>query len=152
LDQINSLSTIIHELWHVHQRKYKDTWVKVFEQLGWKEWSGRLPELLEKYRRINPDTIDSPLWVYQDTWVPVPIFRDITLPSMSDVDIWFYHTKDGRHVKQIPSEMEISGLPKSAYEHPREMTAYVLADHNMYHDSLFLKNLLSSIGHLAISS
>lgn len=152
LDQINSLSTIIHELWHVHQRKYKDTWVKVFEQLGWKEWSGRLPELLRNHRRINPDTIDSPLWVYQDTWVPVPIFRDITLPSMSDVDIWFYHTKDGRHVKQIPSEMKIPNLPKSAYEHPREMSAYILADHNVYHDSPFLKSLLSSIGHLAISS
>jgi hypothetical protein len=152
LDQINSLSTIIHELWHVHQRKYKDTWIKVFEQLGWKEWDGRLPELLRNHRRINPDTIDSPLWVYQDTWVPVPIFRDITLPSVSDVDIWFYHTKDGRHVRQIPSEMEIAGLPKSAYEHPREMSAYVLADHSAYHDSPFLKGLLSSIGHLAISS
>jgi hypothetical protein len=48
--------------------------------------------------------------------------------------------------------MEIPGLPKSAYEHPREMAAYVLADHDLYHDSSFLKSLLSSIGHLAISS
>jgi hypothetical protein len=152
LEQINSLSTIIHELWHIHQRKYKDTWVKVFEQLGWREWSGYLPEVLRNHRRINPDTVDSPLWVYQDTWVPVPIFRDITLPSMTDIDIWFYHTKKGHHVKQIPNEMEIPGLPKSAYEHPREMTAYLLADHHAYHDSPVLKNLLSSIGHLAISS
>ena len=120
--------------------------------MGWKEWTGRLPELLRNYRRINPDTIDSPFWVYQDTWVPVPIFRDISLPSLSDVDIWFYHIKEGRHVKQIPIEMEIPGLPKSAYEHPREMTAYLLADHSMYHDSPAFKTLLSSVGHLAISS
>jgi len=152
LEQINSISTLIHELWHVHQRKYKDTWSKVFEQVEWKEWSGRLPEVLRNHRRINPDTVDSPLWVYQDTWVPVPIFRDITLPSMTDIDIWFYHTKKGYHVTQIPSEMEVTGLPKSAYEHPREMAAYVLADHALYHDSPFLKSLLSSIGHLAISS
>jgi hypothetical protein len=152
LEQINSLSTLTHELWHVHQRKYKDTWAKVFEQLGWKEWSGRLPEVLRNHCRINPDTIDTPLWVYQDTWVPVPIFKDITLPSMFDIDIWFYHTKSGRHVKHPPTEMEIPGLPKSAYEHPREMAAYVLADHDLYHDSSFLKSLLSSIGHLAISS
>ena len=152
LEQINSLSTVIHELWHVHQRKYKDIWVKVFEQMGWKEWTGRLPELLMNHRRINPDTIDSPLWVYQDTWVPVPIFQDISLPSLSDVDIWFYHIKDGRHVKQIPREIEIAGLPKSAYEHPREITAYLLADHDMYHDAPAFKTLLSSVGHLAISS
>jgi hypothetical protein len=152
LEQINSLSTMIHELWHVHQRKYKDTWGKVFEQLGWKEWTGRLPEFLRKHCRINPDTIDSPFWVYQDTWVPVPIFRDISLPSMSDVDIWFYHIKGGHHVKQIPSEMEVVGLPKSAYEHPREMTAYLLADHALYRDSPVLQSLLSSVGHLAISS
>jgi hypothetical protein len=152
LEQINSISTIVHELWHIHQRKYKDTWNKVFEKMGWKEWTGRLPEFLRDHCRINPDTVDSPLWVYQDTWVPVPIFRDISLPSMSDVDIWFYHVKEGRHVKQIPTEMEIPSLPKSAYEHPREMTAYLLADHNLYHDSPVLKTLLSLIGHLAISS
>lgn len=152
LEQINSLSTIIHELWHVHQRKYKDTWIKVFEQMGWKEWTGHLPSFLEKHRRINPDTIDSPLWIYQDTWIPVPIFQDIALPSLSDVDIWYYHAKEDHHVKQIPREMEIPGLPKSAYEHPREISAYLLADHSMYHDSPAFKTLLSSVGHLAISS
>jgi len=151
LDQIHSLSTMIHELWHVHQRKYKDTWGKVFEQLGWKEWSSQLPAFLEKNRRINPDTIDSPLWVYQDTWLPVPIFRDIALPSMGDVDIWFYNVKEEYHLKQIPRGMEVSGLPKSAYEHPREFTAYLLAEHEKYHDSPALKLLLSSVGQLAIS-
>ena len=124
----------------------------MFEQLGWKEWTGHLPEVLRNHCRINPDTIDSPLWVYQDTWVPVPIFRDSTLPSISDVDIWFYHIKGRHHVKQIPSEMEVVGLPKSAYEHPREITAYLLADHNLYHDSPVFKTLLSLVGHLAISS
>jgi hypothetical protein len=148
-----SLSTMIHELWHVHQRKYKETWTRVFEQLGWSEWSGRLPAFLEKNRRLNPDTIDSPLWVYQNTWVPVPVFRDISLPSVGEVDIWFYHVNEEYHLKQIPSKMEVffPNLPQSAYEHPREITAYLLADHSLYTDSPAMKSLLSSVGQLAIS-
>ena len=148
-----SLSTMIHELWHIHQRKYKDTWSKVFEQLGWTEWMGHLPAFLEKNRRLNPDTIDSPLWAYQDTWVPVPVFRDIALPNLTEVDIWFYHIKEEYHLKQIPKNMTafFPNLPQSAYEHPREISAYLLADHQRYTDSPALKSLLSSVGQLAIS-
>ena len=154
LQQINSLSTMIHELWHIHQRKYANTWTTVFEQLGWKVWGGELPTFLEKHRRINPDTMDEPLWIYQDIWVPVPIFQDISFPSVTNVDIWFYHVKEGHHVKQIPSTIInfFPGLPKSAYEHPREITAYLLSDHNAQYESPAFKILLSSMGHLAISS
>lgn len=154
IEQIESLSTLTHELWHVHQRKYVDTWTKIFERLGWKLWSNRLPSFLEKNRRINPDTIDQPLWIYDDTWIPVPIFRDIALPNMTEVDIWFYHAKEEYHLKQIPNKMNayFSGIPKSSFEHPRELTAYLLADHQKYQQTPALKDLLDSVGNLAISS
>ena len=61
-----SVSTLIHELWHIHQRIYKQLWNEVFEKLHWKEWNGRLPLSLEKNRRYNPDTIDSPFYVFKD--------------------------------------------------------------------------------------
>lgn len=153
IEQVKSRSTMIHELWHVHQRIYRDTWSRVFHELGWTEWKGLLPAFLEKNRRINPDTIDCPLWVYQNTWVPVSVFRDIALPNMTEVDIWFYHIKEEYHLKQIPVDMRayFPNLPQSAYEHPREIAAYLLADHQEYRDSPALKSLLSSVGQLAIS-
>jgi len=154
LDQIRtSLSTIIHELWHIHQRKYTDTWVRVFQELGWTEWSGMLPAFLEKNRRLNPDTFDSPLWIYQDTWVPVPVFQDISLPNINEVNIWFYNTKEEYHVRHTPKEIidYFPNLPQSAYEHPREITAYLLADPKQYQNSPAMKQLLSSVGQLAIS-
>ena len=152
LSQIESLSTMIHELWHVHQRKYKDLWAKVFDRLGWKEWKEELPGFLEKNRRVNPDTTDSPLWVYQNTWVHIPVFKDITLPDITEIDVWFYHVQEQYHLKQIPTTLkaQFPNLPQSAYEHPRELAAYLLADHEQHHKSPALQILLSSIGRLAI--
>ena len=47
ISQVFSNITLIHELWHIHQRKYKDEWFKVFKRLGWSLWTGDLPEQLE---------------------------------------------------------------------------------------------------------
>ena len=154
LHDLISTTTMIHELWHLHQKKYKETWSKVFEQLGWGVWGGLLPTFLEKYRRINPDTMDEPLWIYQDTWIPVPIFQDISQPSVTDVTIWFYNVKEGYHIKQVPPIINeaFPGLPKPAYEHPREITAYILADHRSFQNTHTMNILLSLLGHLAISS
>jgi hypothetical protein len=154
IGQLTSLSTMIHELWHVHQRKYKDTWKLIFEKLGWSEWDGALPAFLEKNRRVNPDTVDAPLWVYQNTWVPIPVFQDISLPDVTEVNIWFYHIKEHYHLKQIPIKLGnyFPNLPQSAYEHPRELTAYLLASPEKHRDSPALQDLLSLVGILAISS
>lgn len=152
LEQINSIITIRHELWHIHQRIYAMQWMEIFNKMGWKLWNGHLPDLLEGHRRFNPDTIDMPLWIYQNTWVPVPIFRDIRSPVLSEVDIWFYHVTDKRHVRQVPDELLIDfpSMPSSAYEHPRELTAYLLADPESYRELPGCKKLLSLIGHVSI--
>lgn len=125
-----SVSTLLHELWHVHQRQYIGWWQQVFQRLGWEPWSGDLPLPLETHRRFNPDTIDHPLWCFRRTWVPVPVFQDVARPKVTEVSIWFYHVSLKYHVKQIPKEMEeeYHSLPQSAYEHPRELTAYFLSD------------------------
>lgn len=125
-----SASTLLHELWHVHQREHAEWWRGVFQRLGWEPWKGVLPVALETHRRINPDTMDEPLWCFRQTWVPVPIFRDVAAPHVTEVSVWFYHVSLKYHVKQIPKEMEADyySLPHSAYEHPREMAAYLLSD------------------------
>jgi hypothetical protein len=125
-----SVGTLLHELWHVHQRQYLGWWDQVFRRLGWEPWDGQLPLSLEAQRRLNPDTLDRPLWCFRHTWVPVPIFQDVARPKVTEVNIWFYHVSLKYHVKTVPKEMEAEyySLPQSAYEHPREMAAYLLSD------------------------
>ena len=152
LSQLFSLTTLKHELWHIHQRKYQDLWLKVFAALGWKPWSGSLPAKLEEYRRYNPDTIDAPHWVFRDTWVPVPVFRDITHPRVSDIDIWFYHVTENYHTKNVPTELSMyfPHLPAVAYEHPREITAYILAEPDKHSYSRAFQDLIQQIGHISL--
>ena len=142
--------TLIHELWHVHQRIYKKEWTTIFHTLEWTEWGGELPTSLENCRRYNPDTIDSPLWIYQKRWVPIPIFADISHPTINDVTMWFYDVIDQYHIKQIPTPMLSfwPDLPLSAYEHPRELTAYLLSDPNASSPALHV--LLKMLGNIAI--
>lgn len=151
LSQLFSLTTLKHELWHIHQRKYQDLWLKVFAALGWKPWEA-LPTKLEEYRRYNPDTIDAPHWVFRDTWVPVPVFRDITHPRVSDIDIWFYHVTENYHTKNVPAELSMyfPHLPAVAYEHPREITAYMLAEPDKYSYSRAFQDLIQQIGHISL--
>jgi hypothetical protein len=152
LSQLYSLTTLKHELWHVHQRKYQEEWLKVFQAIGWKPWTGSLPARLEEYRRLNPDTIDYPNWVFQDTWVPIPVFQNITHPKVSEVDICFYHVFDKYHTRKIPPELSFyfPGLPAIAYEHPREITAYLLSDPQKHQQGKGFHDLLEQVGHLSL--
>jgi len=144
ISRIASVTTLIHELWHIHQRNYQDLWTTIFNKLGWSEWDGRLPMSLDKHRRYNPDTIDAPLWIFQKRWVPIPIFKHITLPVISDVDIWYYDIKEEYHVKDIPEKLNtyFPGVSPSAYEHPRELTAYMLSEPDRYKSSPAFIDLL----------
>lgn len=152
LSQLYSLTTLKHELWHIHQRRYQALWLDVFQAIGWKPWKGTLPQRLEENRRLNPDTIDHPLWVFHDTWIPFPVFRDIRRPKVSEVDIWFYHAFERYHVKTVPTELSFyfPGLPSIAYEHPREITAYMLAEPDKYKQGKGFQDLLQQIGHISL--
>jgi hypothetical protein len=103
-------------------------------------------------RRYNPDTIDCPFWSFNDEWVPVPVFKDITRPNVADVEIWFYNIIKQYHITRVPNEIAtyFPNLPPSAYEHPREITAYMLSEPEKYVASLGLKHLIESIGQISI--
>lgn len=151
--QIYSLNTLIHELWHIHQRNYKDEWAKILEYIGWKEWDGSLPDKLKDKYRLNPDTVDSPLWIYKNTWVPLPIFKDITNPKINEVNIWFYNTKTQHYITRIPEELKkhfSDLLPDVAFEHPREIAAYLLSERDKYSETNGFKELVKAMGHIAI--
>jgi len=150
--KLNSTTTLIHELWHVHQRLFKDLWFKTFNSLGWTMWKGELPEQLDKARRYNPDTIDCPFWIFDDQWIPLPIFKDISKPNVAEVEIWFYNPKLQYHIKRVPDVLlsYFPDLPPAAYEHPRELTAYMLSEPDKYKNMRGFKHLIESIGELSI--
>lgn len=152
ITQLFSVTTLNHELWHVHQRIYQDEWLQIFQAIGWKPWKAEIPQKLEDYRRLNPDTIDSPNWVFNDTWVPIPIFQDISRPKVSQVVIYFYHVVDKYHTKKIPPELTyyFAGLPTIAYEHPREIAAYMLSDPKKSESSKGFRDLMKQIGHISV--
>jgi hypothetical protein len=122
---------VVHELCHIHQRKFPGVWKTIFAALGWSVWNGRLPDKFDSCRRYNPDTIDRPLWIFGE-WAPIPVFRDCMNPVLGEVDIWFYHVNHEYHVKTVPEDMVIDLLPPSAYEHPREITAYLISEPDRY--------------------
>ena len=148
-----SKSTLIHELWHIHQRTFQVYWLEIFKKLGWTSWSGELPHKLENNRRYNPDTIDSPLWIFKDTWVPVPIFKDITHPTVNNVEVWFYNSHEEYHTRQIPEVLSsyFINLNNVAFEHPREITAYMLSEPEKFTSSNAYKHLIETIGYNAIN-
>lgn len=133
-----SPSTFIHELCHVHQRKFPAVWKTIFSALGWSVWNGELPKKLDDCRRYNPDTIDRPLWIHGE-WVPIPVFRDCYKPVLGEVEIWFYHVNHDYHIKTVPDEIMIESLPASAYEHPREITAYIISEPDKYRNTVAYK-------------
>jgi hypothetical protein len=154
ISRLYSKSTLIHELWHIHQRLYNDLWLKVFSKLGWTLWDNTLPEHFEKHRRLNPDTIDCPLFIFQDKWIPIPIFKNVTQPEIGEVDIWFYNPNTRKHVTKVPAELSnyFDNIPDVAYEHPREITAYMLSEHDKYSNNTAFKHLIDLIGHTGISN
>lgn len=147
LTHMTDTKTLIHELWHIHQRMYKDIWNNIFTKWGWKEWVDKLPDKLNEARRFNPDTIDTPLWSFNG-WVPVPIFMNVTRPILNDVAMWFYSINNKNYVTQIPYEIEtyFKGAPQSAYEHPREMSAYMLSDSENYKECIGFNKLITLVG------
>jgi hypothetical protein len=151
--QLYSIQTLIHELWHIHQKKYKYYWHNVLNDWGWTQYNGQLSDHVANKVRYNPDTIDSPFWIFNNKWIPLPIFQNITQPKINEVNIIFYNPNTDFYTTQVPYEMIqyfSYKVPISAYEHPMEMAAYMLSDHTNYNDVPAFNKLLTLIGRLSI--
>ena len=123
-------TTFVHELWHLHQRANYLDWVTFFRtRWKWQPYEESLPVALETQRRLNPDTLQDPVWIWDSTWVPVCLFLNPSTASFKETATWFYNVKTQRHSQELPKAMAdffSSSLSSSAYEHPCETSAYMI--------------------------
>lgn len=123
-------NTFLHECIHLHQREHEVDWNKFYEgSWGFKPFNGTLPSSIERRRRINPDTIRAPLYIWRDEFIPVAVYSKPDDADLRQVGLIFVRN-DGSSSSVLPlgwTEFFGSRNP-SVCEHPHEMAAYFLAD------------------------
>ena len=125
----NSLkSTVEHEQIHIHQRQNTEFWIQNLESMWqFRPWSGSLPSELETRRRLNPDLLPFPLFVWRNEWVPVMLFRSLRPESLQDAELtWFRVPSRTVHRDPPPGWKEFFG-DGLWNEHPMEIAAYLFS-------------------------
>lgn len=132
INHIINNGCLFHELIHIHQKNYPEYWNSILNNLKWKQYSDKqIPDNLNRLRRINPDTIHCPYWIFNNTWIPIPIYKNYNNPKINQVKIIFYNQHTHMTTENIPDEMHVQNIPYMAYEHPYEMIAYIMT--NQFH-------------------
>lgn len=124
----NYKETLIHELIHIHQRKNPDFWKDLYgRKWDMVPFDGRLPAEIEARRRFNPDTVQAPLYIWRDEWIPVAVFLRPDAPHLREIRLLFVH-KTGGWQAVPPAEWTgfFGTADASICEHPHEMAAYML--------------------------
>jgi hypothetical protein len=124
-------TTFMHECIHIHQRTHPDLWKRLYREiLELEPYKGPLPDSVQERRRLNPDTIAEPLYVWRGQWVAVPVFTQPDAPQLSAVKILYYNVRTGAWQAFMPPEMvaEFGPLSTAQAEHPAELAAYLLSE------------------------
>jgi hypothetical protein len=125
--------TLLHELIHLHQRQPSNIvkWYAVYKDaFDMEPWFGELPDELEAQRRVNPDTIMCPNWIWKGKWVAVPVYLNKYNPVLNEIRVYFYDVHESKWQSYPPIEWVnyFGMMDDSLYEHPHEMAAYWLSD------------------------
>jgi hypothetical protein len=123
---INSI--VLHERVHVSQRLYPSEWAKLFRDYwSMTQWDGDIPADILLRRRLNPDTIIAPMFIWKNEYVPLALFNSLTMPKLTNVDIvWWKPSTRTLHRESPPGWEEFFGSIHSGHEHPFEMSAYLV--------------------------
>jgi len=121
-------SIVLHERVHVSQRLHSSEWAKIFRDYwSMTQWDGVIPADILLRRRLNPDIIIAPMFIWKKDWVPFAMFKSLTMPDLTDVDIvWWQQSTRTLHRQAPPEWEDFFGPVHSGHEHPFELSAYLI--------------------------
>lgn len=152
----DNITTLRHELIHIHQKHNKEEWDRIYlKSWNWEPWNGKLPEKYNSIRRLNPDTewANGGLYVIKKTWVPFSVFEDVSKPNIQNTKVWYYNINTGMiwkstNILDLPPELSTdklwndSKINMAMREHPIELAAWLLASPEKYSDCPLMKTLI----------
>lgn len=120
--------TLYHEYIHIHQRRNFELWKRFLAKHGWSPIDTfAIPERWRERVRINPDTIYSQFWCFQNRYVPLPIYININNPRMDEIKVMFFDLETGVLEHEMPKSMDHYKKYRQI-EHPFELYAVELED------------------------
>ncbi len=124
-------TTFNHEMVHIHQRAHAAVWDSLYYRLWqFKRYDGDVPAELLPRVRLNPDTIMQPLYIWRNTWVPLPVFSRPDNPVIGAAKVVWYNVRTGEWQQATPPEFvdEFGQISDAEAEHPHELAAYWLSE------------------------
>jgi len=129
----NSIASImLHERVHVSQRLHSSEWAKIFRDYwSMKQWDGVIPADILLRQRLNPDILLVPKFIWKNEWVPLAMFKSLTMPELTDVDIvWWRPASRTLHREAPEGWVDFFGSVHSGHEHPFELSAYLIQNNS----------------------
>jgi hypothetical protein len=121
-------NTLLHERVHVSQRLHPSAWEKLLaDTWDMKPWYGFLPTDIQARRRINPDLLLAPLYIWKEAWVPLGLFKSTGQPKLNEIDVVWWNTTQRILTRQPPPGWNEFFGNVPAGEHPFELIAYLVA-------------------------
>jgi hypothetical protein len=120
-------TTTLHELVHISQKQEPERWWRWYGT-KWKfaklEDASRVPEKWRGLARRNPDTLDSPLVVWNERYVPLTVYTNSFSPDLQETQRGFYDLQRGAWMWETPSGWDSMFGSGFNDEHPHEIAAH----------------------------
>lgn len=138
--------TLLHERVHLHQRRYPELWnAFIYNSWTMDVWKGELPNKIESSRRLNPDLLPYPFFIWKNRWVSLAVYKDTTNPSLTGASTVWYDTEQKIMTSVPPDGWKDFFGGVVSDEHPWEIAAYLITDPNKSPASKSLQEFVKTL-------